>query len=107
MRESHYYNPNLVKEGNPWCTECKTYHFPARKPPKSGNSFFNNLGSIRKYVIALMVKQGRDLTTCELCGSPITKRILFHHEKYEGATFYDLKIVCDSCNQKSENKLLI
>jgi 5-methylcytosine-specific restriction endonuclease McrA len=58
------------------------------------------------YVLAIFKQKGRDLHTCEYCGESIEKPIL-HHERYEGATIEDLKIVCQRCNTRSENKLLV
>ena len=62
---------------------------------------------IRPYIDAIFKADKRDLTTCELCGKRIPEgKHQLHHTKYEGATIYDLKIVCCSCNLKQENKLL-
>ena len=59
------------------------------------------LGYIKECFILL----GRDLTTCELCGKHL-KKPEFHHTKYDGATIYDLMVVCHSCNMLGENRNL-
>jgi hypothetical protein len=67
----------------------------------------NQLSHIRPYVIALMEREGRDFNKCELGGEYIhDEEYEIHHTKYEGAIYRDLRIVCRSCNQKAENKLL-
>jgi len=61
-----------------------------------------------RIIVAAKLKQdGRDFSKCELCGDPISEgKHQLHHTKYEGATYRDIKIVCASCNQRPENKLL-
>lgn len=106
MRVNHRYKNEILVLGMPYCVECNSYHERLRKRTHQGNSFDNNLNYLRKYILALMIREGRDLTVCEVCGKPITGRMVIHHEKYEGATYYDLKIACQSCNTKPENQLL-
>jgi len=54
-----------------------------------------------------MKRDGRDFNQCELCPVYIPDgKYEIHHTKYEGATYYDLRIVCSSCNHKPENCLL-
>ena len=69
---------------------------------------FDNTDSYLRWVIlAMMRREGRDFGHCELCHDPIPEgRHQIHHEKYEGATYKDLRIVDAKCNQKAENKLL-
>lgn len=62
---------------------------------------------MRDIVIAMMTEEGRDFTWCEYRNHRIKKDSFeIHHTKYEGATYYDLMIVCTSCNQLEENKML-
>ena len=57
------------------------------------------------YVTALMERDGRDFTKCEYCSKAIPDgKHELHHTKYEGATYYDMMIVCRSCNRIPENK---
>ena len=56
-------------------------------------------------VIATLEKIGKKFDKCEQCGNPIPKgKFEIHHTKYEGATIYDLQVVCHKCNTKSENR---
>lgn len=56
---------------------------------------------------AVLKKQGRNFDVCELCGKIMGEnKAQLHHTKYEGATIYDLKIVCHRCNTQQENKFL-
>lgn len=61
---------------------------------------------IRDYIITLLEHWGRDFTTCEECGNKMGVPYL-HHTKYDGATIYDILIVCAKCNSKTENKGLV
>lgn len=63
-------------------------------------------GNIRAYVNAIFDYWGRDWYTCGLCGKDLSYRGFIHHTKYDGATIYDLLIVCRSCNTLPENQLL-
>lgn len=68
------------------------------------NSSDNALKNMRLYVVALMEEQGRDFTVCEYCDDDITDgNYELHHTKYSGATYYDLMIVCRSCNRIDAN----
>ena len=67
------------------------------------NSKFNSLDQLRPYVLSLMREEGRDFGICELCDQKTKGNFEIHHTKYEGATYYDLKIVCRSCNKIPEN----
>ena len=60
-------------------------------------------GVDRQLIVGCLEKLGKDFDKCEMCGQKLTKFCL-HHDKYEGATIYDLMIVCNSCNQKADNK---
>jgi hypothetical protein len=72
-----------------------------------GLSKDNQLGNLRVIIIALMIEQGRDFNTCELCHCDIPKgKHDIHHTKYEQATFYDLMIVCRRCNTAALNRYL-
>jgi hypothetical protein len=73
----------------------------------AGKSVENQLSHIRPYVVALMQREGRDFTKCELGGEDIPEgQYEIHHTKYDGATYYDLRIVCRKCNHAPENVLL-
>jgi hypothetical protein len=73
----------------------------------AGNAAANQIEHLRPYIIALMKREGRDFTRCELAPHDIEPgKYEIHHTKYEGATYYDLRIVCKPCNRKAENCLL-
>lgn len=73
----------------------------------AGKSVENQLSHLRPYIIAMMEQEGRDFEQCELCPARIPPgKFQLHHTRYDGATYKDIKIVCRSCNQKAENKLL-
>lgn len=73
----------------------------------AGCSTDNQIAHLRPYILYLMEREGRDFTTCELCGDDIEDgRFIIHHTRYEGATYYDLRIVCASCDKQPENRLL-
>lgn len=64
----------------------------------------NQLGNLRPIVIALMKSTDRDFNTCEQCNKHIPDgKFDIHHTKYNGATYYDLQIVCRSCNLTGDN----
>jgi hypothetical protein len=69
----------------------------------------DNTTSYLKWVIlAMMRREGRDFGHCELCGDPIPAgKHQIHHTRYDGATYYDLKIVDAKCNQAPASKNLI
>jgi Pyruvate/2-oxoacid:ferredoxin oxidoreductase delta subunit len=70
---------------------------------KNGQAKYNMLGALRPIVIAMMESEGRDFNRCELCGNFIPdNEFEIHHDKYEGATYYDLRIVCMGCNRGSD-----
>lgn len=72
------------------------------------NSFDNKLDNLRPYVIVLMENEDRDFTVCELCAQDIpVNQYEIHHTKYAEATYYDLRIVCRSCNRIGENVGLV
>lgn len=68
----------------------------------------DNTTSYLRWIIRAMMKQeGRDFTQCELCPAKIPQgKHNIHHTKYEGATYYDLRIVCAKCNNAPENRYL-
>lgn len=60
--------------------------------------------AFRDLLISMMIEEGRDFNTCELCGRHIPDNDFnLHHLKYEGATYFDLRIVCSPCNHAPEN----
>ena len=67
------------------------------------NSSEYALGNLRPYILALMEQEGRDFSICEQCLEPTNDKWEFHHNRYEGATYYDLEIVCLSCNRLEKN----
>jgi hypothetical protein len=75
---------------------------------KVGLSKYNQLENMRPIIISMMEDEGRDFTTCELCHEDIlANKYDLHHTRYEGATYYDLLIVCRKCNTAPENTYLI
>lgn len=67
----------------------------------------NQIGHLRPYILAMMQAEGRGFEQCELCPATIPAgQYEIHHVKYDGATYYDLRIVCRSCNRLPENCLL-
>lgn len=68
------------------------------------NSKYNQLDNLRPVIIAMMKEEGRDFEQCEQCLESIpVNKFDIHHTKYEGATYYDLQIVCRSCNLTGDN----
>lgn len=59
-------------------------------------------GVMSYYIKECFRRLGIDLKHCKLCGKNI-KRPEFHHTKYDGATIYDLIVVCHRCNMLPEN----
>lgn len=77
------------------------------RPKRKAKSAENRLDNLREIIIALMRQEGRDFTTCELCGGDIPPgKYDIHHTKYDGATYNDLRIVCHTCNTAAENRYL-
>lgn len=73
----------------------------------AGLAKHNQIENLRPYILFLMEQEARDFTECELCGREIAAdEFEIHHTRYEGATYYDLRIVCRSCNRKEENLFL-
>lgn len=70
----------------------------------------DHLGSgvnLRPLIVSLMETQGRNFNICELCNAHIPKgNYNIHHTKYEGATYYDLRIVCRKCDKQPANRNL-
>ena len=61
--------------------------------------------TLRPYIFECFRRLGKDFNKCEQCG--VTgKKLDIHHTKYDGATVYDLQLVCRSCNLSSDNRLL-
>jgi len=71
-----------------------------------GLSKANQLYTLRDVVIAMMKRDGRDFTYCELGKHRMDGAFDIHHTKYEGATYYDLQIACRKCNTQQENRFL-
>lgn len=69
------------------------------------NSKLHHLSAImRSIVVSMMTEEGRNFGACEQCSEPIPKgKWELHHTKYEGATYYDLQIICRSCNRLDKN----
>lgn len=68
------------------------------------NSKYNQLDNLRPVILAMMKEEGRNLEQCEECTQPIpVNEYEIHHTKYEGATYYDLLIVCRKCNRAPHN----
>ena len=66
--------------------------------------FFDNTDNyLRLIIIAMMKQEGRSFENCELCGAPTNGRPEIHHTKYDGATYYDLRITCSKCNHAPIN----
>lgn len=62
---------------------------------------------MRELVRAMMKRDGRNFLQCELCPAIIPEgKYQLHHMKYEGATYYDMRIVCGKCNNAPINKNL-
>jgi hypothetical protein len=61
---------------------------------------------ITKYIKVILNDQNVDFTKCSYCGNEIKNNKKLHHTKYDGATIYDIKILCHSCNLKKENRNL-
>lgn len=71
------------------------------------NSTANALGDLRDVVVAMMKREGRDFTHCEVGDHSIANgKYDIHHTKYKGATYYDLQIACRKCNTAQENRFL-
>lgn len=58
--------------------------------------------TLRPYIMECFRRMGKDLNKCEQCGST-EKKLDIHHTKYDGATVYDLQLVCRSCNLSLDN----
>lgn len=59
------------------------------------------------YVREALNQLGKDPYFCEICEEPQAKRCVIHHTKYAGATLYDLKYICQSCNLSRMNVGLV
>jgi hypothetical protein len=59
---------------------------------------------MRPYVVEILERQGRDFTRCQQCGKDTAGHPELHHTRYDGATIYDLEIVCRSCNRLAVNR---
>lgn len=74
-----------------------------QRPP---NSHIYQLGNMRPYIVHMLEQEGRisDYMACEECLKPIDgNKWEIHHTKYAGATYYDLLVVCLSCNRIEAN----
>lgn len=64
--------------------------------------WFDN--SFHRLILSMMKLEGRNFEQCELCPTSIPKgKFSLHHTRYEGATYYDLRIVCQKCNHAPAN----
>lgn len=70
------------------------------------NATANQIEHLRPYIRAMMLREGRSFQWCEVGLHEIDGEGDIHHEKYEGATYYDLKIACRKCNCAPENRFL-
>ncbi len=61
---------------------------------------------MRMYFFECFRRMGKDLNKCEQCGVT-DKKLDIHHTKYDGATVYDLQLVCRSCNLTGVNRSLV
>lgn len=62
-------------------------------------------GAWRQIVEHCLRKIGHTFDHCELCGVT-DKKLDIHHTKYDGATIYDLQVVCHKCNTQEVNRYL-
>lgn len=85
----------------------KPYRPVPNGPARSADGA-NSIGRhFRNLLANMMVRDGRNLEECEQCFSEIPEgKYQLHHTKYEGATYYDLQIVCQRCNLQTENLCL-
>ena len=58
--------------------------------------------TLRPHIMECFKRMGKKMDECELCGITGVK-LDIHHTKYDGATVYDLKLACRSCNLIKEN----
>jgi len=67
----------------------------------------DDLRIMRPYILECFKMLGKDFKNCEECGvSLYRKKWHIHHTKYDGATLYDLMIVCVKCNMAPHNRRL-
>lgn len=62
--------------------------------------------NFREIVIMLLKKIGKDFKRCEQCNEELSGKFVLHHTKYDGATIYDLEVICQRCNTQPENRFL-
>lgn len=62
--------------------------------------------NMRVYIKAIMEKRKVNFYKCQSCGISSKKKLVIHHNKYDGATMKDLRIICQRCNTQPENRLL-
>ena len=60
--------------------------------------------NFKNYLKTLLVKIGKDFNWCESCGVSTGGKSIIHHTKYDGATLYDLEVVCIGCNNLGANR---
>lgn len=56
---------------------------------------------MKMYVLMAMVNLGREIK-CAACGN--AEDLEIHHNKYEGATIYDLDLLCSKCHRGTFEK---
>lgn len=61
--------------------------------------------TLRPEIMECFRRMGKSFTRCEQCGIE-TDKLEIHHTKYEGATVYDLQLLCRSCNLSGRNLYL-
>jgi 5-methylcytosine-specific restriction endonuclease McrA len=66
---------------------------------------WDNRSEILSLIWALFDKWEKFKGKCEDCGNALAREAAkIHHTKYEGATIYDLQIVCQKCNTATRNR---
>ena len=64
----------------------------------------NDGDPVEMYLRPMLKRLGKDFNWCEYCGIGTNGKSVVHHTKYDGATLYDLDVICNRCNLQTENK---
>lgn len=76
-----------------------------KRPPNS--EVYRIAPPLRDLIYQLMQTElGKDPHWCEYCWEEQSRRCEIHHERYAGATLYDLRFLCRRCQMQPENKNL-
>ena len=59
-----------------------------------------------EYVKECLIRIGKRFDRCEYCNNS-DSRLTMHHTVYDGATVYDIDIICYKCNLSEENLRLV